>query len=30
MAMPEDFRSMFINFSKVMPIDCEEIFKYFR
>uniref|UniRef100_A0ACD5T7I6 Uncharacterized protein n=1 Tax=Avena sativa TaxID=4498 RepID=A0ACD5T7I6_AVESA len=29
-AVPEDCRSMFITFSKGMPIDREEIFDYFR
>jgi hypothetical protein len=29
-AVPEDCRSMFITFSKGMPIDREEIFEYFR
>uniref|UniRef100_A0ACD5V2J3 Uncharacterized protein n=1 Tax=Avena sativa TaxID=4498 RepID=A0ACD5V2J3_AVESA len=29
-AVPEDCRSMFITFSKGMPIDREEIFQYFR
>jgi hypothetical protein len=29
-AVPEDCRSMFITFSKGMPLDREEIFEYFR
>ncbi|CAM0948424.1 unnamed protein product [Alopecurus aequalis] len=29
-AVPEDCRSMFITFSKGLPIDREEIFEYFR